>query len=116
MGSQLLAVGARHVTTIEYGTIVSQHPNVSTMTPAQVTEKFLNSSGAEPKFDLAVTFSSIEHSGLGRYGDTLNPWGDLQAMAKAWCITKDNGPMFAGVPTGDSDLLQFNAHRNYGKE
>jgi len=85
--AMLLAIGAEHVTTIEYGTIISQHPNVSTMTPAQVTERFLATNGAEPKFDVAVTFSSLEHSGLGRYGDTLNPWGDIQAVAKAWCIT-----------------------------
>ena len=33
--------------------------------------------GTLPKFDVMVSFSSIEHSGLGRYGDELNPWGDL---------------------------------------
>ena len=35
-------------------------------------------------FDAVVSFSSIEHSGLGRYGDALNPWGDLIASAQAW--------------------------------
>ena len=35
-----------------------------------------------------VTFSSIEHSGLGRYGDSLNPWGDLITMAQSWCLLK----------------------------
>ncbi len=29
-----------------------------------------------------VSFSSLEHSGLGRYGDQLNPHGDLIAMAR----------------------------------
>ena len=38
-------------------------------------------------FDAVVTFSSIEHSGLGRYGDSLNPWGDLIASAQAWWIS-----------------------------
>jgi len=28
-------------------------------------------------FDGVITYSSLEHSGLGRYGDALNPWGDL---------------------------------------
>jgi hypothetical protein len=112
--AQLLAVGASHVTTIEYGTIVSQHPNVSTMTPAQVTQMFLSSNGAEPKFDVAVTFSSLEHSGLGRYGDTLNPWGDLQAVAKAWCITRSGGSMFLGLPASRTDEVCWDAHRSYG--
>jgi len=110
----LLLAGAEHVTTIEYGSIRSEHPRVSTMLPSVVREKYLNNT--LPLFDGGATFSSLEHSGLGRYGDTLNPWGDLQAMAKAWCITKDNGPMFAGVPTAGHDRLAFNAHRIYGKE
>ena len=25
---------------------------------------------------------------LSRYGDNLNPWGDLIAMARAWCVLK----------------------------
>jgi len=112
--AQLLAVGVRHVTTIEYGTIKSEHPDVSTMTPAQVTKKFLESNGTEPSFDVAVTFSSLEHSGLGRYGDTLNPWGDLQAVAKAWCITKSGGSMFLGLPASKNDEVCWDAHRSYG--
>jgi hypothetical protein len=112
--AMLLAIGASHVTTIEYGTIISQHPNVSTMTPAQVTERFLASNGTEPRFDVAVTFSSLEHSGLGRYGDTLNPWGDIQAVAKAWCITKSGGNMFLGLPASQGDEVCWNAHRSYG--
>jgi len=27
-------------------------------------------------FDMVFSFSSIEHDGLGRYGDPLNPNGD----------------------------------------
>ena len=52
------------------------------------------------QFDGVVTFSSLEHSGLGRYGDPLNPWADLIAMAKAWCLTRTGGRMLIGVPTG----------------
>jgi hypothetical protein len=29
------------------------------------------------QFDGVVTYSSLEHGGLGRYGDELNPWADL---------------------------------------
>jgi hypothetical protein len=48
-------------------------------------------------FDAIVTFSSVEHSGLGRYGDALNPWGDIIAIARAWCITKQGGSLTIGV-------------------
>ncbi len=31
-------------------------------------------------FDLVLSISSFEHDGLGRYGDPLNPDGDMTAM------------------------------------
>ena len=55
-------------------------------------------------FDAVVTVSSLEHSGLGRYGDPVNPWADLIAMARSWCITKPGGKMFIGVPTGPDEV------------
>ena len=59
------------------------------------------------QFDGVVTFSSLEHSGLGRYGDQLNPWGDLIAMSKAWCLTKPGGRMLIGVPTGPDLVIIY---------
>ena len=47
-----------------------------------------------------VTFSSIEHSGLGTYGESINPWGDLISMARAWCTLKPKGKALVGVPHG----------------
>ncbi|KAJ1487113.1 hypothetical protein T484DRAFT_1787720 [Baffinella frigidus] len=52
------------------------------MIPAEAREAFAN--GTMPSFDAVVSFSSVEHTGLGRYGDALNPWGDLQTIARAW--------------------------------
>ena len=64
-------------------------------------------------FDIAVSYSSIEHSGLVRYGDAPHPWGDLVTMAKVWCYIKDGGLAFIGIPTEKRDSLYYNAHR-YG--
>ena len=63
-----------------------------------------------------LSFSSLEHSGLGRYGDALNPWGDRIAVAKAWCVSKQNATMLLGVPTttGKGDEIAWTAHRIYG--
>ena len=104
----LLSLGARDVTTIEYGAINSTHPQVKTFTPDQVRadpNPFLN------KFDVVVTVSSLEHSGLGRYGDALNPWGDRQATARAWCMTKPQGNLVLNVPCNEKDTIYYNAHR-----
>jgi hypothetical protein len=60
----------------------------------------------------------VEHSGLGRYNDPFNPWGDLMAVARAWCLTKPGGALVLGVPFDRSGqgLLVYNAHRIYGPD
>jgi hypothetical protein len=50
------------VTTFDYIHITSDHPQVETMTPVGMADKFF----AGIRFDFMVTFSSLEHSGLGR--------------------------------------------------
>ena len=39
-------------------------------------------------YDNAATFSSIEHAGLGRFGDPLNPDGDLDVMSQVHCMLR----------------------------
>lgn len=65
-------------------------------------------------FDAAVSISSFEHDGLGRYGDPLNPNGDLEAMKKTRKILKTGGLLFLAVPVA-KDKLVWNAHREYGR-
>ncbi len=65
-----------------------------------------------------ATFSSIEHSGLGRYGDRLNPDGDRDAVRQAWCMLQPGGWLAIGVPMSCTErgYIEFNAHRVYGYE
>ena len=52
---------------------------------------------------------------LFRYGDNLNPWGDLIVMAKAWCVLKPGGQALVGFPIGPGkDIIYFNTHKLYG--
>ena len=44
----------------------------------------------------------------------LNPWGDLIAMARAWCLVKPGGYGLVGVPAGP-DVIAFNSHKMYGR-
>ena len=110
----MLEAGAREVVTLEYRKITSQHAKVKTMVPSEFRWSYLN--GTLGTFDGNVTFSSVEHSGPGRYGVALNPWGDILAIAKAWCVTRDGGSLTICVPyNGVEESLYFNAHRFYGK-
>ena len=81
--AMLLELGAANVTTLEYNHIESRVDNLNVMTP-EALRGLWKSSKEKLNFDAVVSFSSIEHSGLGRYGDALNPWGDLIAAAQAW--------------------------------
>eukprot|EP00095_Tigriopus_kingsejongensis_P012166 maker-scaffold345_size201316-snap-gene-1.21 protein:Tk12166 transcript:maker-scaffold345_size201316-snap-gene-1.21-mRNA-1 annotation:"hypothetical protein GUITHDRAFT_82324" len=106
-----LFAGVGHITTLEYAKIYSKHPKITAMVPPDFSQMYLN--GTLPLFDIVATYSSIEHSGLGRYGDGLNPFGDLIAMARAWCVLKEGGHALVGVPSG-ADGVAFNVHRIYG--
>ena len=112
----LLEKGAKHIVTLEYKPLRNQYPGITTVTPSGLQEMLKNGnfSKEEDKFDAVVTFSSIEHSGLGRYLDMLNPWGDLITMAKSWCLTKKGGRALIGVPADKTDAVYFNAARKYG--
>jgi hypothetical protein len=66
------------------------------------------------QFDTAISISSFEHDGLGRYGDPLDPNGDLRAMREMKKIIKKDGILFLAVPIG-MDKVVWNAHRIYGK-
>ena len=83
----LLELGAASVITIEYNDIDTSVENVKVIKPSDVKRMWKERGGNSSEklnFDVTVTFSSLEHSGLGRYGDPLNPWGDLIASARAW--------------------------------
>ncbi|MEJ2041363.1 MAG: nodulation protein NodZ, partial [Desulfosarcinaceae bacterium] len=79
MGSQVpfyeavcIANGASP-TTVEFQKIQSEHPRLNTITVAELMR-------SQVRFDAAISISTFEHTGLGRYGDPLDPDGDLKAM------------------------------------
>merc|ERR1719232_235228 len=108
-----LYLGAAKITTLEYGKIESHHPQIKAFTPYEFRKKYEEKS--MDLFDGVISFSSLEHPGLGRYGDALNPWGDLLAVARAWCVTKTNGFLVLDLPGESIDYTKFNANRVYSK-
>jgi SAM-dependent methyltransferase len=55
----------------------------------------------------------IEHIGLGRYGDTIDPDADLVAMNELLRILAPEGNLLFVVPIGGVPKIMFNAHRIY---
>lgn len=54
----------------------------------------------------------VEHVGLGRYGDPIDPDGDLKSIAELIRVLAPGGDLFFVVPIG-KPLVMFNAHRVY---
>lgn len=54
----------------------------------------------------------VEHIGLGRYGDDLDPAGDSKAMAELERVVAPGGHLLFVVPVGRPRIC-FNAHRVY---
>lgn len=55
---------------------------------------------------------TVEHIGLGRYGDKINPNGDLKAINELKRVLAPGGNLLFVVPVGKPNIY-FNAHRVY---
>jgi hypothetical protein len=93
-------------TTIDYNRIVSKDERLSTKT---VEEFEMN----PEVFSYAISISSIEHSGLGRYGDALDPDGDIKSMKWLKTVVRKGGILFLSVPVSKDEVC-FNDYRQYG--
>jgi hypothetical protein len=102
-----LAHEARPVT-LEYSSITTDDTRLDLRTPKQVKS-------TKDRFDVALSLSTYEHSGLGRYGDPIDPDGDLLAMNELKEIVVPGGLAFVAVPIG-REAVFFNLHRVYGRE
>lgn len=58
---------------------------------------------------------TVEHIGLGRYGDPIDPDGDLKAIAELKRVLKEGGNLLFVVPVGRA-RIEYNAHRIYAYE
>ncbi|MDI9313745.1 MAG: DUF268 domain-containing protein [Hydrotalea sp.] len=64
------------------------------------------------KFDSISCLHTLEHFGLGRYGDTIDPLGDKKGMAHLLAMLQKNGYLYFSVPMG-KQRVAYNAHRIY---
>lgn len=62
------------------------------------------------KFDSASSLHSIEHFGLGRYGDPLVVDGHIQGLKNLAEMVKPGGKLYISFPIGKSEV-QFNSQR-----
>lgn len=58
---------------------------------------------------------TIEHIGLGRYGDAIDAQGDISSINELKRVVEPNGSLLFVVPVG-KPKIEFNAHRIYSYE
>jgi SAM-dependent methyltransferase len=56
---------------------------------------------------------ALEHFGLGRYGDNIDPDGHLNGLHNLHRILRNEGILYLAVPIGPH-RVEFNAHRVFG--
>jgi SAM-dependent methyltransferase len=65
---------------------------------------------ADASIDSISCLHVIEHIGLGRYGDPLDPLGSRHACVELSRVLRPGGRMYLSVPVG-RERICFNAHR-----
>lgn len=58
----------------------------------------------------------IEHIGLGRYGDPLDPFGSEKAAGELIRVLAPGGSLYVSVPIDTENKVYFNAHRAFTRE
>ena len=103
--------GAKNVSTVDYRKFTTADPRINVELVADFWK-------APYQFDSALSWSNFEHDGLGRYGDPVNPDGDLDAVREIWSLLKPGGYLVVAVPasiTGKFEIC-LNKHRQYNDE
>ena len=61
--------------------------------------------------DSVSSLHALEHFGLGRYGDTIDPNGHVTGFRNLSRIVAPGGMLYVGLPIGSQTQVFFNAHR-----
>jgi SAM-dependent methyltransferase len=56
---------------------------------------------------------AIEHFGLGRYGDSIDPNGHIKAFNNILRMLKPGGTLYISFPIANENEVHFNAHRAF---
>lgn len=109
--SHLLAAGIS-VTEMDIRPLNQYDPGcgVTKLTFVQGDATNLNNIESDSILSLS-SLHAIEHFGLGRYGDDINPNACFDAMEALQRVLKPGGKLYLAVPISAEERVHFNAHR-----
>ena len=99
-----LAALGHHVTVLDQRPYPFSHPRLQTVS----RDIFGDLGGMEGDFDAVLSISTIEHLGLGSYGDIRQEDGDRHGVERLWSLVRPGGRLLATVPAGAAAV-----HRGY---
>ena len=70
------------------------------------------------RFKLITCLHALEHFGLGKYGDTIDYYGDIKALEEYHRVLEEDGYLFLSVPVSHPDYprIEFHGQRVYNKQ
>jgi hypothetical protein len=102
----LLSKGASKVYITDINEIIVENDNII----------FINENDIiNHNFDFILSYSSIEHIGLGRYGDKIDENGDINYMNNLYDILNKNTTLLIAIPVYIHYLVEGIWHRIYNK-
>ena len=91
---------------------ISPHNRSSSFAVRYIQGNCCNTGLPSSSADLVSLISTLEHIGLGRYGDPLDVDGDIRCMREAWRVLRPGGHLVLTIPYGYPTVI-FNLHRIY---
>ena len=64
-------------------------------------------------FNVVTCLHAMEHFGLGRYGDTIDYYGDQKGLREFNRVLQDSGHLVLSVPVNENARIDFNEQRVY---
>ena len=83
------------------------HRNISFLRADLMDETTVQASAA----DSVSCLHALEHFGLGRYGDPVDPQGHIKGFNNLLKMLKTGGTLYVSFPIGRTTAVYFNAHR-----
>eukprot|EP00804_Cyclotella_cryptica_P004382 CCRYP_006799-RA/>CCRYP_006799-RA protein AED:0.02 eAED:0.10 QI:0/-1/0/1/-1/1/1/0/856 len=106
----LRSAGASHIVSIDYNfPIVCGVPWMESKSEASFDSE-------EGVYNLLVSFSGIEHYGLGRFGDPIDKSADSMWMKRILKALAPGGFLLLAVPTSSKSYVVHNFYRVYGPD
>jgi len=106
---------------LDFTVVEPRTENASFVIPEVCCVDFVNGEAQDlpfedESFDVCTSLHAIEHFGLGRYGDTVDYYGDQKGLREMCRVMKKDGIMITSVPTCKDSVIEFNGQRRYNPD